>query len=67
MKAKMPQKPPETARYLCMRCNQEFDFRGGTMSCPVCGNTRKSEFVPIDVRNDPDEEQMYTPDDWHGG
>jgi len=67
MKAKMPNKPVETARYLCMHCGTEFDFRRGYLECPSCGNTNKTELVAIDVRNYQPEENLYTEDDWHGG
>lgn len=67
MKAKMPNKPTEAARYVCMRCETEFDFRRGDLLCPSCQNTNKTELVPIDVRNYPPEENLYTEDDWHGG
>ncbi|MBY0358754.1 MAG: hypothetical protein K2W82_12190 [Candidatus Obscuribacterales bacterium] len=68
MKAKMPNKPAETAKYLCTRCNKEFLFQGGGfLSCPDCGNINRSELVPIDIRDNPQEEKFYTDDDWHGG
>ena len=67
MKAKMPNKPPESAKYMCMQCNKEFIFGKGDLNCPSCGNKKQSELVPIDVRNNSAEESMYTSADWHGG
>jgi len=67
MKAKMPDKPAETATYLCNKCNKSFDFKEGTLTCPSCHNTSRKDMVPIYVRDNPAEEKMYTPEDWHGG
>lgn len=67
MKAKMPNKPTEAAKYLCMNCNTQFLFQTGQLICPSCKNSRRSELVAIDIRDNPQEENMYTPDDWHGG
>jgi hypothetical protein len=68
MKAKMPLKPPETGKYLCADCNCEFFFvRGSIVTCPRCGNKTRLDLVPIEIKNNPDEEEFYTDDDWHGG
>ena len=67
MKAKMSNKPPETAEYMCMKCNKQFTFSSGELLCPSCGNKNRSELVPTHVNNNPAEEKMYTNDDWHGG
>lgn len=67
MKAKMSKKPPEASKYLCTHCNHQFSYKGGRLSCPSCGSTDKVDFVPIDVLDDPEEDSLYTADDFHGG
>lgn len=67
MKAKMPNKPGEAGKYLCMHCNKQFHFQTGQLTCPFCKNYRRSELVLIDVRDNRQEENLYTAVDWHGG
>lgn len=67
MKAKMSNKAPETAKYMCMQCNKQFVFNQGDFKCPSCGNQKKSELVAIDVRSNPTEDNMYTSQDFLGG
>lgn len=67
MKAKMLDKQPEAAKYLCTRCEKQFVYRKGSLACPRCSNSKRDELVPIYLKNDPEEENMYTNDDWHGG
>lgn len=67
MKAKMSNKPPETARYMCMQCNKQFAFNKGDLMCPNCGNRKRSELVPIYMKNNHAEDNMYTSEDFHGG
>ncbi len=67
MKAKMENKPAEAGKYLCSVCSTKFRFESGTLNCPKCGTLTPGNMVRIDVRNDPDEEKMYTEDDFIGG
>jgi len=67
MKAKMPDKPPEAANYLCTKCGKQFAFRMGDLVCPKCSSDKRSDFVPIFVKSDPQEDSMYTSDDFPGG
>lgn len=67
MKAKMENKPAEAGKYLCNVCNTKFGYQTGTLTCPKCGTLTPENLVRIDVRNDPDEEKMYTDDDFIGG
>lgn len=67
MKAKMENKPAETGKYLCQVCNTKFRYETGTLTCPKCGTLTPDNMVRIDVRNDPEEERMYTEDDFLGG
>lgn len=67
MHAKMPNKPAEVGQYLCSICDKTFGFKQGQLECPRCGNSIKSDLVRINVPNDPEEEKLYTKDDWHGG
>lgn len=67
MKAKMENKPAEAGKYLCNVCSTKFRYESGTLTCPKCGTLTPDNMVRIDVRNDPDEEKMYTEDDFIGG
>ena len=69
MKAKMRkgEKPPEPGEYQCQRCNCRFKPNGNKLICPQCGSSKQDELVPIYMENDPEEEQMYSEADWHGG
>ncbi len=69
MKAKMPgrQQAPETADYLCIWCDTSFHYESGTLECPNCGNSSRSDLVPIYVEENPREEVLYTADEFHGG
>jgi tRNA(Ile2) C34 agmatinyltransferase TiaS len=69
MKAKMKpgQKPPEPGNYQCQKCNCRFTAKGDTLVCPKCENTNRDELIPIYMENDPEEEEMYSEADWHGG
>ncbi len=67
MKAKMSNKPAEAGTYLCNVCSTKFKFTEGTLTCTKCGTLTPSNMVRIDVRNDPEEEKMYNPDDFLGG
>lgn len=67
MKARMSGKSPEAANYLCTKCGKEFAFRSGSLTCPKCESHKRSDFVPIYMKNDPEEEGMYTDGDFHGG
>ncbi len=69
MKAKMKgeQKMPESGDYECQRCGARFKVDGQSVICPQCGNTKLDELILFYVENDPEEEQMYTEADWHGG
>jgi hypothetical protein len=65
MKAKMPQKPAESAQYLCIWCDCSFPFEQGILVCPNCGNNK--DLVAIHVENNPDEQMLYAKDEFHGG
>jgi uncharacterized Zn finger protein (UPF0148 family) len=52
---------------LCNVCSTKFRYESGTLTCPKCGTLTPENMVRIDVRNDPDEEKMYTEDDFIGG
>ncbi|MFA6209013.1 MAG: hypothetical protein WCT03_07825 [Candidatus Obscuribacterales bacterium] len=67
MKAKMPNKPSEAATYLCNKCSKQFKFEQGTLICPSCQNTNKTDLVVISMKDNPEENQMYTEDDFLGG
>lgn len=69
MKAKMPssQKPPEAGEYVCIWCDTTFDYKSGDLMCPVCGNGNRRDLIPIHMEDNPQEDQLYTPSDWHGG
>jgi hypothetical protein len=69
MKAKMPrgQKAPETADYLCIWCDETFHYEYGQLACPSCGNSTRSDLVPIFMEEDPKEEVLYVADEFHGG
>lgn len=67
MKAKMPNKPAEAATYICNVCRCQFRLDGGELVCPKCKNAKRSDFAIVDIRDNPQEEKMYTEDDWHGG
>lgn len=68
MKAKMPgQRIANAGEYLCNLCETQFYTSGGRLVCPVCGNSSQSDLVAVNVREDPLEEEMYMPSDWHGG
>jgi len=72
MKAKMRKgtKVPESGEYLCQKCNKRFIFEGTDPSklvCPNCGASKLEDLVPIYMENNPEEEQMYSKDDWQGG
>jgi transcription initiation factor IIE alpha subunit len=72
MKAKMKKglKPPESGEYQCQKCNQRFNFTGTNaddLVCPKCGESSLENLIPIYMENNPEEEQLYSEDDWHGG
>jgi rRNA maturation endonuclease Nob1 len=69
MKAKMGrgQKPPEPGNYQCQKCNSRFQPNKDSLVCPQCGNAKAEELVPIYMEEDPEEEQMYSKDDFRGG
>lgn len=69
MHAKMPrgQKLAEPGDYLCQRCEAQFHFDIGLLTCPKCGNTSRHELIPIYVEEDAEEEQMYTRGDFGQG
>jgi hypothetical protein len=67
MKAKMTDKPSETGKYICGKCNIVFVFKNGVLTCPVCHNGAYLDLILINVQDNPKEEDMYTKDDWHGG
>ena len=67
MKAKMTDKAPEVGRYLCSKCQKTFAFKDCVLVCPACKSASKQDMVLIAINDSPAEEQMYTPDDWHGG
>jgi len=73
MKAKMKKgtKVPESGDYQCQKCNQKFTFTGTTADqvivCPKCSTSSLDDLIPIYMENDPEEEQLYSKDDWHGG
>lgn len=67
MKAKMHAKPAETAIYLCNECDVAFIYRRGELSCPNCSNIKRGELVPINIRDNREEEDFYSAADWHGG
>ncbi len=67
MKAKMPNKPSEAATYLCNKCNMQFVFEQGNLLCPRCQNSDKTELVVISIKDNLEENQLYTEDDFLGG
>ena len=70
MKAKMApgQKIPETAEYLCEKCETRFFFdQIALLRCPCCYTMNVTSLVPVYMENDPLEEEMYTEDDWGQG
>jgi Zn finger protein HypA/HybF involved in hydrogenase expression len=67
VKAKMSNKPSEAATYLCNKCNTQFNHVQGKLVCPSCSNTNKTDLVVISIKDDPDENQLYTEDDFLGG
>lgn len=71
MKAKMPpgEKIPEAAEYLCKKCETRFYFSelNDELVCPSCGTADQTELVPVYMENDPQEEEMYSEDDWGQG
>lgn len=67
MKAKMPNKPSEAATYLCNKCSMQFAFEQGNLLCPRCQNSDKTELVVISIKDNLDENQLYTEDDFLGG
>lgn len=67
MKAKMPRKPVESGKYLCIWCDACFEFDSGELQCPMCRNSNRSDLVVIYVEDNPREEALYTKVDWHGG
>lgn len=68
MKAKMPGQVRTTnAEYVCTECESRFQFIVGRPRCPYCGNSNQSDLVPVEVKYDPAEDEMYTNDDFVGG
>ncbi len=68
MKAKMPgQLRTTNAEYTCIECDSCFQFVVGRPRCPYCGNTNQSDLVPVAMKYDELEEEMYTNDDFIGG
>jgi len=67
MKAKMPNKPAEAATYSCNKCSKQFKFEQGALICPNCQNANKSDLVVISMKDNPEESQLYTDDDFLGG
>ncbi len=67
MKAKMPNKPSEAATYLCNKCDKQFKFEQGNLVCPRCKNGDKTELVVISIKDNLEENQLYTEDDFLGG
>ncbi|MBX9880191.1 MAG: hypothetical protein K2Y22_17160 [Candidatus Obscuribacterales bacterium] len=67
MKAKMPRKAPEKATYLCIWCDCEFKYTNGPLTCPICGNARHDDLIPIYVENNPGDDLLTGKDEWHGG
>ena len=72
MKAKMKKglKPPESGEYQCQKCNHRFQFNStdpNKLVCPKCGEASLDNLIPIYMENNPEEEQLYSKDDWHGG
>ena len=70
MKAKMKtgEKPPEEGNYHCQKCRTQFKSTVKTkLVCPKCGTTTLGDLIPIYMEDDPEEEQMYSSSEWHGG
>ena len=67
MKAKMSNKPSEAATYLCNMCSTQFKYVQGKLFCPSCFNTNKTDLVVISIKDDPDENQLYSECDFLGG
>lgn len=72
MKAKMNKglKVPESGEYQCQRCNRRFIITGKSeeqLICPQCKDSNPQDLVPIYMENDPEEEQLYSKDDWQAG
>ena len=69
MKAKMPQEqaPVSAGEYLCVWCDATFHLSRGLLKCPSCGNANRDDLVTIYVEDNPREEALYCPIDWHGG
>ena len=67
MKARMPNKPAEAATYLCNKCSKQFKFEEGSLVCPKCGTANKTDLVVISIKDNPDENMLYTEDDFLGG
>lgn len=67
MKAKMPHKPAEAGKYMCVQCDATFYFSRGPLRCPECGNEERGDLIPITVPNNDLEDDLYTDDDFQGG
>lgn len=67
MKAKMSNKSSEAATYLCNKCSKQFQFDQGSLACPRCKNADKTDLVVISIKDNPEENQLYTEDDFLGG
>ncbi len=56
--------------YECVKCKCCFQFYEGTERkkiCPVCGNIDSALLAAIYTENNMQLENMYMPDDFHGG
>ncbi len=60
-------KLPQVATYLCIWCDGEFAFVSGEFRCPDCGNDDPKDLIVIHMIDDPQEQALYCPIDWHGG
>lgn len=67
MKAKMTESVPEAGVYLCQICQIKFKFKKGQLICPKCKTEDRINLLMIYVENDPEQDQLYSDIDWHGG
>jgi|AGTN01.1.fsa_nt_gi hypothetical protein len=67
MNSTMIGKPAKPGEYHCVRCDCVFLFKRGKLECPSCKNQFRDELVPINVREQKEDELMLTKDDFTGG
>jgi predicted amidophosphoribosyltransferase len=53
--------------YVCQKCQAQFQYESGPLSCPRCKTQKADDLVSFYSENDPERDEMLSKDEFGAG